>query len=175
MQTLVVSLAALGYPVVRSMKYFASERIVYELRDVPPDLSLPQEGWDVLPEILRELLESHSAGGALFRSPSPVEAAVLDALGNANVSVCISDKYMLRDPGLILTSFVLKDPKDAAGIRPDLAIADYNIWELALHLELYDWKPLYASKEERPLPYDPFDPGAVKAWYSLKDDTRIKR
>jgi hypothetical protein len=76
---------------------------------------------------------------------------------------------------LILTSFVLKDPKDAAGIRPDLAIADYNIWELALHLELHEWRHVYASKEEWPLPYDPFDPGAVKAWYSLKDDTRIKR
>ena len=73
-----------------------------------------------------------------------------------------------------LTCSVLHQPAYAASARPDVTIADFNVWELIVFLDKARFLHVVKHPSKKDLPYEPSEP-ATKIWYSKPGSSSVSR
>mgnify|MGYP000013773427 FL=1 len=73
-----------------------------------------------------------------------------------------------------LACCVLHEPVYGAGLRSDVALSDYSVWELVVHLDIELFRHIVKPPSKKDLPYNPSDL-ETKMWYSKPGETSISR
>ena len=73
-----------------------------------------------------------------------------------------------------LACCVLHEPVYGAGLRSDVVLSDYSVWELVVHLDIELCRDIVKRPSKMDLPYNLSDL-ETKLWYSKPGATSISR